>query len=768
LPLAQDATQMNDTAAQPSPPNQSAVEVHIAPAPFRRQRFGGIVQRRDWQYPVLLSVVLIAVVATTLLWRYQPGAIDYTAGEVATQTVKANRTVQYVSLIKTNEARRAAIEDPANIVMAQDPRVPDTQAQKLETFLTAVENAKRDPTLGPTQFRDRLTPVAPPGLPAYDIDTLFRLDDASRLRVENAARQTLRTTLTDRKIPAGGETAAQLQMNVTSADALSATESGVALDLARAYIVTNLTENSAETRARQQQAVAAVPDVKVTVLENEVIVREGDLVTPEAVEKLESLGLGAPKLNVQRIVGVLGLTLSMVGIVALFLWKTTAGEWRRNRALLLLFALITPVVLARLLLPGHLLLPYLFPVAGVCMVLALLLNLELAIASTVFLAVICANLSDQSLALGAMFLVTGLIGVVLADRAQSTVAFLWSAAAIGVVGSISAVSWRLLTPPVDALGIMQRIGFAFINGVLSAGVAFIGVTMLARLFGIVTPFQLLELAHPRQPLLRRLAQDAPGTYYHSMIVGNLAEKAVEEIGGDPLLTRVAVFYHDIGKSLHPAYFIENQANMRNIHDTLDPYTSARVIIAHVTDGVAMAEEANLPRQIVDVIAQHHGTTRTEVFYQKAKEHDGDGVDAGLFRYPGPIPQTKEAAVVMLADATEAATRAANRAGRLNVDGSAAKEGDVEAARTAAIRGIVERIVQDRLKTGQLAAAPLTLRDLDVIQHTFVSVLDGMYHPRIDYPTPAEPPPAPEPVTVGATPTEGVIVLPATTPARRGA
>jgi membrane-associated HD superfamily phosphohydrolase len=208
LPLAQDATQMNDTAAQPSPPNQSAVEVHIAPAPFRRQRFGGIVQRRDWQYPVLLSVVLIAVVATTLLWRYQPGAIDYTAGEVATQTVKANRTVQYVSLIKTNEARRAAIEDPANIVMAQDPRVPDTQAQKLETFLTAVENAKRDPTLGPTQFRDRLTPVAPPGLPAYDIDTLFRLDDASRLRVENAARQTLRTTLTDRKIPAGGETAA--------------------------------------------------------------------------------------------------------------------------------------------------------------------------------------------------------------------------------------------------------------------------------------------------------------------------------------------------------------------------------------------------------------------------------------------------------------------------------------------------------------------------------------------------------------------------------
>lgn len=760
---------MNEPAPQPSSPPHAA-DMRIDPVHFRRAHFRALLRRSDWLYPVLLSIVLTAVVGMTLLWRNQPGAIDYKAGQVARQTVKANRTVQYVSQIKTNEARRAAIEDPVNLVLAQDPRVADTQAQKLEAFITAVENARRDTSLGPAQFRERIMPVGPPGLPAYDIDTLYRLDDASRLRVENAARQTLRTTLTDRKIPVGGETAAQLQMNVSSADALSATESGVALDLARAYIVTNMTENSAETRARQQQALAAVPDVKVTVLENEVIVREGDLVTPEAVEKLESLGLGAPKVTAQRIVGVLGLTLSMVGIVALFLWKTTAHQWRRNRALLLLFALITPVLLARLLLPGHAVIPYLFPVAGVGMVLAILLNLEIGLASTVFLAVICANLADQSLALTAMFLVTGIVGALLADRAHTTVAFLWSAAAIGVAGSISAVSWRLLTPPVDALGIAQRVGFGFGNGILSAGVAFIGVTMLARLFGIVTPFQLLELAHPRQPLLKRLAQDAPGTYYHSMIVGNLAEKAVEEIGGDPLLARVGVFYHDIGKSLHPAYFIENQANMRNIHDTLDPYTSARIIIGHVTDGIAMAREANLPRPIVDIIAEHHGTTRTEVFYQKAKEHDGDAVDDRLFRYPGPIPQTKESAVIMLADATEAATRAASRAGRLNVDGGAAVNGDIEAARTAAIRAIVERIVQDRLKTGQLAAAPLTLRDLDVIQRTFVAVLDGMYHPRIDYPEPAAPPaPATDaPVEVTDAAAEGADPTPASVPAGQGA
>lgn len=727
---------MHEQTPQSSGPT-GAIELELERAPFRRARFGAL-RRADWQYPVVLSIILFAIASATLLWRYQPGTLDLTAGEVAKQTVKANRTVQYVSAIKTNETRRAAIEDPANIVFAQDPRVAEAQAQKMESFISAVETAKRDATIGAVQFRDRLTPVVPPGLPAADIDTLYRLDDGSRLRIENAARQTLRTILTDRKIAAGGETAAQLQMNVTSADALSATESGVALNLARAYVVSNMTQNAAETRARQQQAAAAAPDVKVTVLENEVIVREGDLVTPDAVEKLESLGFGTPKLTIQRILGVLGLTASLVAVVAVFLWKTSAGRWRRNQALLLLFALNTPVVLARFLLTGHAVVPYLLPIAGVSMVLTLLLNTELAMASTVFLAVICASFADQSLSLAAMFLVTGLIGVLLAERAQTTVAFLWSAAALGAVGSLSAVSWRLLTPPADALGLAQRAAFAFGNGVLSAGAAFIGVTLLARLFGIITPFQLLELAHPRQPLLMRLAQEAPGTYYHSIVVGNLAEKAVEEIGGDPLLTRVAVFYHDIGKALHPSYFIENQANMRNIHDTLDPYTSARIIIAHVTDGMAMAEHAGLPSPILDVIAQHHGTTRTEIFYQKAKEHDGDAVDATLFQYPGPIPQTKESAVIMLADATEAATRAANRAGRLNVDANAAAGGDVEAARTAAIRTIVERIVQDRLKNGQLAAAPLTLRDLDAIQRTFVAVLDGMYHPRIDYPEPAPP------------------------------
>ncbi len=750
---------MSATTPQQSavPPPAMAPADPLAYADKRRQRrLPRVFRTAAWRYPLLISAVLSVVVATTLLWRYQPGAVEYNAGEVARQTVKANRTVQYVSAIKTNAARRAALEDPNNIVFAQDPRIADMQLQKLESFIAAVEAAKRDVSLTPALFRDRVAAVAPPGLPSYDIDTLYRLDEASRLRVEAAARQTVRTTMMDRKIPLGSEAAAQLQMAVSSPDALSATESGTTLSIARAFVVSNMAENTAETRARQQQAASAIPEVRVTILDNEVIVREGDLITPETVEKLETLGLGTQHLSGQRVAGILGLTAALVGIVAIFVWRAAAGYWTRNRALLFLFLALTPLIIARFVLPGHAVVPYLFPIAGVGMTAVLLLTTDLALATVAFLATSCAFVADQSMQLAAMYLITGLIGVLLAEHAHSTVSFLWSAVAIGFAGVVVAVSWRLMTPPVDALGIAQRIAATAGNGLISAGIAFIGATMLARLFGILTPYQLLELAHPRQPLLMRLSQDAPGTYYHSMIVGNLAEKAVEEIGGDPLLTRVAVFYHDIGKMLHPAYFIENQANMQNIHDTLDPYTSARIIIDHVTDGVALAKEAQLPQPILDVIAQHHGTTRTEVFWQKAKEHDGAGADESLFRYPGPIPQTKETAVIMLADATEAATRAANRAGRLNVSAKDANDRDTDAARTAAIRAIVERIVQDRLKAGQLAAAPLTLRDLDVVQRTFVSVLDGMYHPRIDYP---EPSPAPEPAysngTLPATPPPGM-------------
>ena len=247
---------------------------------------------------------------------------------------------------------------------------------------------------------------------------------------------------------------------------------------------------------------------------------------------------------------------------------------------------------------------------------------------------------------------------------------------------------------------------------------------MGSLFGITTHLQLLELAHPNQPLLYRLAREAPGTYHHSIVVSNLAETGAEIIGGDPLFARVAVLYHDVGKIMRPSFFIENQANRENPHDQLDPRTSARVIVDHVHDGVRLAGKARLPQPIVDIIEQHHGTTLIRYFFSKALEAD-PGTAEAEFRYPGPRPQTKESGVIMLADSVEAAVRSAAQSGRLfepSADGS-----------HRVLEGIVRSVVQERLDDGQLDECDLTLRDVEAIRQSFVQILLGIYHPRVEYP-----------------------------------
>ena len=289
---------------------------------------------------------------------------------------------------------------------------------------------------------------------------------------------------------------------------------------------------------------------------------------------------------------------------------------------------------------------------------------------------------------------------------------------------------------------LAQIGLmAAFNGGITAVLTFGSFNFLGGLFGITTHLQLLELAHPNQPLLYKLAREAPGTYHHSIVVSNLAESAVELVGGDPLFTRVAVLYHDIGKTLRPTFFIENQANRDNVHDELDPQQSARIIIDHVTDGVRLAQRARLPTRIVDIIKQHHGTTQIRYFYNKAVSL-GDDVREEDFCYPGPKPQTKEAGVIMLADSVEAAVRAAAQSGKLDfadepghigANGVNGSSGARNGRQNSKLQQLVNQVIDDRVKSGQLNECDLTLRDIERTKATFVQVLDGIYHPRIEYP-----------------------------------
>jgi putative nucleotidyltransferase with HDIG domain len=262
-------------------------------------------------------------------------------------------------------------------------------------------------------------------------------------------------------------------------------------------------------------------------------------------------------------------------------------------------------------------------------------------------------------------------------------------------------------------------------------VALLGTYLLGVLFSMVTPVQLMELSRPTHPLLRQLLLKAPGTYHHTLIVSNMAERAAEAIGADAQLARVGAYYHDVGKTIRPYFFAENRSEGQDPHARLDAYTSAQIIIAHVRDGVELARKYRLPQRIIDFVPEHHGTLRASYFYHQAVQQAGGAhaVDASQFTYPGPRPRSRETAITMLADSAEATVRAKH------------PDSSEEIAR------IVHETIQARVTAGELDQSSLTLGDLQIIQHAFVDVLRGIHHPRVTYPTEVIAPPAREPEVI---------------------
>ena len=254
-----------------------------------------------------------------------------------------------------------------------------------------------------------------------------------------------------------------------------------------------------------------------------------------------------------------------------------------------------------------------------------------------------------------------------------------------------------------------------INGFLGVILAIGLLPFIESAFGITTPIRLLELANPNHPLLKRLLLEAPGTYHHSILVGNLAETAADAVGADALLSRVASYYHDVGKIKRPEFFIENQLLISNPHDKMSPNLSALVITSHIKEGLELARQFKLPPAIRDIIEQHHGTTLVSYFYNQAVAEAEDAVSEDNFRYEGPLPQTKEAALVMLADVVEAAVRSV-------ADPTPGKIG-----------GLIRKVIKERLDEGQLDQSDLTLKDLDQTAAVFAKVLTGVYHQRVPYP-----------------------------------
>ena len=674
----------------------------------------------------ILVLVLTAILGADIALPQGP---RLTAGQPAPNDIVAPRQVDYPSEVKTAEARdaaRDAVPPHYNFTTARANAVAASQQRAFERRVEPIDAAFSAETT--PEERAELLETALPDVSDAARETLVGLSArrwaAVRTEAARFLDQTLRAELRDTdveeyKTRLAGEMAGDLD------DA----ERRLAAELISELVVGNSTFSEDLTEQARERAAAAVTEVRVRVERGQLVVEQGQPIGPAELEALEVLGLNDERADLATFAGWLLLATLLVGLLLAWIWRFRPGLWHRNSVLVLIGLLLMGATLALKLTAGRSILTYFVPTAAFGMLLAILLDATIATFVVALLAIVAGAVNGSSLEIAAYVFLGGMAGIVTVRRGDKLQVFIQAGIAVAVVNALVVSVFSLLGER-DVRGVVELWLASAASGAGSAIAAVGTFAVLGSLFGILTVFQLLELANPSQPLLRRLLVETPGTYHHSLMVGNLAERAAESIGADPLLTRVAAYYHDIGKLSNPLAFIENQGGAENIHDQLDPETSAQVLKQHVADGIDIAYKARLPKSLIAYIPQHHGTAIMTYFFARAKTLAAEpyggpttaegikaaaAVDERRFRHAGPKPQSREAALIMLADGVEASVRS------------------LAARDEPAIRAMVARIIDERVSDGQFDECELTLRDLEKIREAFIGQLLGMYHTRIAYP-----------------------------------
>ena len=489
-------------------------------------------------------------------------------------------------------------------------------------------------------------------------------------------------------------------------------------------------------RASLQAGDAAFQTFEIS---GQTVVREGQPVTQPDLDRIEAAGLLDNHLGFAEALSALIVAVTGGAMLALYLWLfqpkavNTVPRLFMVGLLVVLWVAAAKVFLSITLPDGdRLYLGYMLPLAAAPMLIATLLDGGLGIAVAGLLAVLAAfagfYLPDartatamaplDPLQMAVTFLFAGLTGIYAIRRAERVNNYFMAGVTVGLVLFATLFSFWLLSPDRSAQDLVWMVAASALGGVGSAVITVGATVVLGVMFGVTTRMQLMELAQLSHPLLRQLQEKAPGTFHHSVIVGNLAERAADIIGADPLLVRVGCYFHDIGKIAKPGYYIENQMEAQNPHDRLDADASARLVSDHVRAGMDLTARYRVPAPVRAFIPEHHGTRLVTYFYRKASAEDPN-VDPEKFRYPGPKPQSKETAMVMLADSVEAVVRASKDRSHEKID------------------SLVDSIVAERLSEGQLDESDLTLRDIKTIGESFKATLRGIYHPRIEYPEPTK-------------------------------
>ncbi|MFC0298255.1 HD family phosphohydrolase [Geobacillus jurassicus] len=673
---------------------------------------------RFWLF-LFLAVLLFAV----LYWQVKPRQYELRLFDVAKETIRSPVTVEdKEATAKLKEEAAAKVAD----VYTLKKEYAENRVDLLSSLFAAMESVQREVEPGrplgdmTAKLEERLPPEWFAYLSAVEWQRLLAASPKELETAKEAALTAVHAVMSKRISQAELDEARAEAAKELQYAALSPPLREAVAKLCRQAVIPNVVYDRAATEEKRRQAMDEVKPVKI--LQGQVIVEEGQFITSDIYRRLELVGLlesGRPSWTAAG----LGLFVLLLLAPLIYYFRTETTNEKLSLYTAIFTLMMTTMALIRLLpSSGAISVGYLVPAAFGPMLVRILIGERLAMITAIIGAVCGSLLFNEeigtvgavSVSLAVYFLAGSLAGTFCLPK-ELAKANIWRAGLFAAaVNAVSLVSLLLLkngrySPTEVGLLVLMAAASGVFSAILTIGL----LPVLEAAFGILSPLRLIELSNPNHPLLRKLLTEAPGTYHHSIMVANLAEAACEAIGADGLLARVACYYHDIGKTKRPRYFIENQMG-GNPHDHLSPQLSKNIIIAHVADGVALLRKHRLPKEIVDIAEQHHGTTLLKYFYHKAREQT-EFVSEAEFRYPGPKPQTKEAAVINIADSVEAAVRSLSNPSQEKIE------------------KIVRSIIADRLQDNQLNECDITLKELELVARSLCETLNGVFHSRIEYP-----------------------------------
>ncbi|MGE5629127.1 MAG: HD family phosphohydrolase [Solirubrobacterales bacterium] len=663
----------------------------------------------------LISFAFVfSVLATSLITK----KYNLKEGDIAKADIKATREVQDETI--TNERRKMA----ADSVPLQFNKKTEVKAQVVKDvndFFTILQETKGS-TLDDASKLSSLKKRIPLNFSDEDFNYALNLSKDEALNTKEFLIITLEALYDSNTISDNTQQSNQddikraqefilIQVNNSK---LSKASKEVASALGYAEIKPNFYYDKEKTEELKVEASKKVDPVMIK--KDQTIVKEGEPVTKDQIKILETLGVINSNNSYPGFL-YLSMGVMVVFVLALlwyYLYKFYRGIFFDTKKLIMINLLnCAAVLIARTVSIAS---PFLIPMAFIPMIFTLTVNYKVSLFSNILNVILISCAVNYNIEITLLAVANASVGAIILKKMNQRNDIMSATSYIAITNVILTFSIGFMISS-NIIDVANNALFAFVASVLS-GILTIGfLPFFESVFEVLTTIKLLELSNPNNPLLKRLLMEAPGTYHHSIIVGNLSETAAEAVGGDVIFVRTASCYHDVGKLKRPYFFKENQLENDNPHSRITPSLSTLIILSHIRDGAEIAREYKIPERIIDVIEQHHGTSLVKYFYLTVKNQspNPDLVNEADFRYKGPIPDTRESGIIMLADAAEAAVRSIIDPDRNKIEAK------------------VNEIIKSRLEDGQLDNCDLTLKDIDKIKKAFLKVFNGIYHSRIEYP-----------------------------------